>query len=102
MTVSVTTTAPILASVRHSGWIYAACLCLSVVPLLLTTRRYRGRLVVLMLLGASLVSCGGGLSGNGGGVGVGLPGTTPGDYEVGITATCSGNTRPLILNLKVT
>jgi hypothetical protein len=97
VTLTVTTTAPVLASVKHGGWTYAVLLM--GVPLIFVRRR--GGLLLAVFLATTLVSCGGGgLSGGGGGGG--HPGTEPGDYAVGVTATCGGVSRTVILNLKVT
>jgi hypothetical protein len=101
VTVSVTTTAPILASIDHSRLIFAMGLPgFAVVFVFRLNRRKRwGALIANLLLIATLTACGGGLTGGGGGAG--QPGTPPGAYSVTVTATCNGVSQPLQLSLTV-
>jgi hypothetical protein len=55
----------------------------------------------LLLLSLGLLSCGGGLQGNGGG-GSGSPGTPPGTYAITVTATCGSVTHTTQIWLTVT
>jgi hypothetical protein len=55
----------------------------------------------LLLLSMGLLSCGGGLQGNGGG-GSGSPGTPPGTYTINVTATCDSVTHTTQVSLTVT
>ena len=55
----------------------------------------------LLLLSLGLLSCGGGLRGNGGG-GSGSPGTPPGTYIITLTATCGSVTHTTQISLTVT
>jgi hypothetical protein len=93
VTVTVTTTAAVLASRGYGRLVYA--LCLPGLGLLVAGSRHRrvgSALAGLVLMAAVFTSCGGGgLTGSsasgGGGSGAGLPGTAPGDYSIGVTAT---------------
>jgi hypothetical protein len=55
---------------------------------------------VLLLLSLGLLSCGGGLQGNGGGGG--SPGTPPGTYTITVTAICGSITHTAQVSLTVT
>jgi hypothetical protein len=55
----------------------------------------------LLFLSVGLLSCGGGLQGNGGG-GSGSPGTPPGTYTITVTATCGSVTHTAQVSLTVT
>jgi hypothetical protein len=61
--------------------------------------RHRGRVVVLLLLVAGTLSCGGGLQGNGGGSG--SPGTPAGTYTITVTAICASVTHTTQVSLTV-
>jgi hypothetical protein len=72
-------------------------------PVSLSRRRKLSRLLILMCLALTAISCGGGLQGNnGGGGGSGNPGTKPGDYPITITATCGTVTHNSLVTLTVT
>jgi hypothetical protein len=108
ITVTVTTTAAVLASRGRSRLVYA--FFLPGMALLLPfgagrIRRYGLCLLGLLAMAVILASCGGGLTGNsGGGGGAGLPGTAPGDYTIGISATPASGAaaQTATMNLKVT
>jgi hypothetical protein len=108
VTVTVTTTAAVLASSGHGGLVFA--FCLPGLALLIPAGRVRRAGIGLILMTAVFASCGGGgLTGNsgtgsGGGSGAGLPGTAPGDYTIGVSATPSsgGTGHGAMLSLKVT
>ncbi len=101
VTLSITTTAPILASVDKSRVVWAMCLPGFAVVLGGRPKRRKRCLVIIatLLSIAMLIACGGGLTGGGGGAG--QPGTLPGSYSVTVNATCNGITHPLQLNLTV-
>ena len=102
VTVSVTTTAPVLASLGGRGLLLLYAFCLPGMAFLFVPKR-RSRIGALLLVAALLTSCGGGLTGSGksGGGGAGQPGTAPGAYAVSVVATCAGTPGSLALNLTV-
>lgn len=62
--------------------------------------RRRSRLFLLAILAMSVVSCGGGLQGHGGGSG--SPGTPAGTYTITVTATCASVIHTANVSLTVT
>ncbi len=100
VTISMSTTAPSSAAVLLTSVPLAGILLL---PVSLARRRKLSRLLLLAGIALTLVSCGGGLQGNGGGGGGGgNPGTKPGDYTITITATCGTVTHSTTVTLTVT
>jgi len=101
VTVSMSTTAPSsTAAVLFTSVPLAGILLL---PVSLLRRRKLSRLLMLVCLALTTISCGGGLQGNdGGGGGGGNPGTKPGDYPITITATCGTVTHSTLVTLTVT
>jgi len=89
-TLTVKTTAPTSAALRSSGWTGIGFMFAGV--LLLNTKHRRFSSVFLtcaLLFGLAFASIGCGGGGNGGGGGGGSPGTTPGSYNVVVTASTS-------------
>jgi subtilase family serine protease len=87
-TVTVSTTAPTVATERHIGWTRFGLVFAGVFLLGTPSRRFRSgaRLSVLLLaLAAAATGCGGG-GGGGGGGGNSNPGTPPGSYPITVTA----------------
>ncbi|HKW18231.1 MAG TPA: hypothetical protein VJO35_12055 [Terriglobales bacterium] len=104
ISLTINTTAPVAASVSpmSPAPLFAS---LSMVGLVfLRPRRLqlfmRSTLATLLLM--TVLSCGGGLQGNGGGGGSGSPGTPPGTYTVSVTASCASITHVASFSLKVT
>jgi hypothetical protein len=97
---TVTTTAPAHASA-------AAVMLLLTFPIAgllwispLGWTRRAPRMLALLLVAISCVSCGGGLQGNGGG-GSGNPGTPKGTYNISVSASCGSVTHSAQMSLTV-
>jgi hypothetical protein len=63
--------------------------------------RRRGFAILAFILTLTLLSCGGGLQGNGGG-GSGSPGTPAGTYSITVTAICGSVTHTAQVSMTVT
>jgi hypothetical protein len=63
--------------------------------------RWHGLAILSLILTLALLSCGGGLQGNGGG-GSGSPGTPAGTYTITVTAICGSVTHAAQVSLTVT
>jgi len=89
VTLTIGTTAPVLASARSSHWSETALGCF-VFGLVFLGKGPRARtalriLALFVLAAAATTGCGGGSNFSGGG---GQPGTPPGTYQISVTATC--------------
>lgn len=98
---TINTTAPVAAAAVGSSAMLASLSVLGLIFLRPRKLRLMLRAGLLSLLLTCLISCGGGLQGNGAG-GSGSPGTPTGTYTITVTATCSGITHSTTVSFNVT
>ena len=99
VTVGMTTTAP--TSSAATLWMAGSLFAVALVCSKAKRQRKYSRLLLLAMISVGAIACGGGLQGSSGG-GAGNPGTTPGVYEVTITATCGTVAHSTAVTLTVT